>query len=361
MVIRPPGDHQLPAAVTSRPQQTGQTRTQIRKPPRQTRQRSDRCDFVPQTIHRPRLHTAAVHKWLTSVPTLLTCANSVVMIDVDALLAARGGLLLASEHRHLKSSLSRWVRNGRLIRLMRGVYAHPAASFEHRVKAVQAMITDAVIAGEAALAIQLHRQPPAVIDVCTRTHHMPQPGYRFTRRTVPEDHAQNGLMSAVLAAVDHSNIDAGWIDELLRQRMATPATVAYAFRACPGRAGNRIRAQRVARTRTNPWSPAERRYHDLFDRAGLKGWVANYSVFVMGQTFILDAAITADQLAIEIDGRASHSSADAFERDRRRQNALVAAGWTVLRFTWEMLDDPDVIMNTINKTLKRLRRARHAN
>ena len=41
----------------------------------------------------------------------------------------------------------------------------------------------------------------------------------------------------------------------------------------------------------------------------------------------------------EIDGRAFHSDADRFQRDRTRQNRLVGAGWTVLRFTWNDLRD----------------------
>ena len=33
------------------------------------------------------------------------------------------------------------------------------------------------------------------------------------------------------------------------------------------------------------------------------------------------------------DGFAAHSSPEAFERDRDRQNQLTALGWTILRFT----------------------------
>jgi very-short-patch-repair endonuclease len=38
-------------------------------------------------------------------------------------------------------------------------------------------------------------------------------------------------------------------------------------------------------------------------------------------------------LVIEVDGWAYHRTPDRFQRDRERQNRLVAAGWTVLRFT----------------------------
>lgn len=39
-------------------------------------------------------------------------------------------------------------------------------------------------------------------------------------------------------------------------------------------------------------------------------------------------------VAMEVDGFEKHSSPRALQADLRRQNALVALGWTVLRFTW---------------------------
>ena len=47
----------------------------------------------------------------------------------------------------------------------------------------------------------------------------------------------------------------------------------------------------------------------------------------------VDLAVPELRLAIEHDGRAVHEQPGVFRDDRRRQNALVAAGWTVLRFT----------------------------
>lgn len=47
----------------------------------------------------------------------------------------------------------------------------------------------------------------------------------------------------------------------------------------------------------------------------------------------VDLALPDLRLAIEHDGQAVHERPGVFTSDRRRQNALVAAGWTVLRFT----------------------------
>jgi very-short-patch-repair endonuclease len=41
----------------------------------------------------------------------------------------------------------------------------------------------------------------------------------------------------------------------------------------------------------------------------------------------------------ELDGRAVHGTAAAFERDRARDRALNAAGWRVVRITWRQLSE----------------------
>jgi very-short-patch-repair endonuclease len=62
----------------------------------------------------------------------------------------------------------------------------------------------------------------------------------------------------------------------------------------------------------------------------------------------VDLAYPERKIAIELDGRAFHSDAEAFERDRERQNQLVLRGWTVLRFTWkQLLDEPGRIVQTV--------------
>jgi very-short-patch-repair endonuclease len=48
----------------------------------------------------------------------------------------------------------------------------------------------------------------------------------------------------------------------------------------------------------------------------------------------VDFAYPSARLLIEVDGRATHGTAAAFEADPVRQNDLVLDGWRVLRFTW---------------------------
>jgi hypothetical protein len=84
----------------------------------------------------------------------------------------------------------------------------------------------------------------------------------------------------------------------------------------------------------------EARMARLLAQQDLPAAVPEYEVWHDGRFVArVDFAYPEQQLAIEVDGFAAHSSVDAFRRDRARQNALVAAGWTVLRFTWTEVDD----------------------
>ena len=74
----------------------------------------------------------------------------------------------------------------------------------------------------------------------------------------------------------------------------------------------------------------------------------------VGQRLVgrVDFAYPRQTLAIEVDGYASHSSLAAFGHDRARQNALVAAGWTVLRFTWhDLAHRPEAVTTAVRRVL----------
>ncbi len=80
-------------------------------------------------------------------------------------------------------------------------------------------------------------------------------------------------------------------------------------------------------------SAAERKLVALLRGAGIGGWWQHH--WVGG--YELDFAFPDRRVAIEVDGWAWHTDVKAFRNDRQRQNRLVLAGWTVLRFTWHDL------------------------
>jgi hypothetical protein len=69
---------------------------------------------------------------------------------------------------------------------------------------------------------------------------------------------------------------------------------------------------------------------------------------------VLDLVVTGTRLVIEIDGRAHHAAPERFIADRERQNQLVAAGFTVLRFTWvDVMERPQHLVRTVREVLGR--------
>jgi len=91
-------------------------------------------------------------------------------------------------------------------------------------------------------------------------------------------------------------------------------------------------------------SAAERLLVSLLRAAGITGWQPGLPF----QQWKIDIAFAAVQLAVEIDGWAWHTDVDRFRTDRRKGNALVRAGWTVLRFTWhDLTGRPDQVIAQI--------------
>ncbi|HJU81605.1 MAG TPA: type IV toxin-antitoxin system AbiEi family antitoxin domain-containing protein [Acidimicrobiia bacterium] len=66
----------------------------------------------------------------------------------------------------------------------------------------------------------------------------------------------------------------------------------------------------------------------------------------------VDFAYPSIRLIIEIDGRRWHSTLDAFEEDRLRDNHAQLAGWRVLRITYRMLmDEPEMVRAMVAQAL----------
>jgi very-short-patch-repair endonuclease len=97
----------------------------------------------------------------------------------------------------------------------------------------------------------------------------------------------------------------------------------------------------------------ERLVVTLLVGAGLPAPVLQHEVVVGGRRYRLDLSYPDAGVAIELDGL-DHLRHDVFESDRPRQNSVVLAGWTVLRFTWRQYrDTPDRIVADVRRALTR--------
>lgn len=102
-----------------------------------------------------------------------------------------------------------------------------------------------------------------------------------------------------------------------------------------------------------PASVLEHRAFALFVRAGLTGWVTQYSPpWYDGVRGIVDMAWPERRLIVELDGRRWHATAQALADDRRRDRAAVLAGWVTLRFSWhEIVRRPDTVVAELQAVL----------
>lgn len=101
-----------------------------------------------------------------------------------------------------------------------------------------------------------------------------------------------------------------------------------------------------------PASVFERRLKRVLDAAGLPHPATSWKVQVGTESFELDFAYPDLRLGIEADSAAFHLDLAAFHRDRHKQNALVLAGWTMLRFTWRDLSSrPGLLTDQVRRGL----------
>jgi very-short-patch-repair endonuclease len=115
-----------------------------------------------------------------------------------------------------------------------------------------------------------------------------------------------------------------------------------------GRWGNRQLSQLLRDSRPGAEADSERRLHKLLRDAGIDGWQANLPVVIGGRRFRLDVAFPDHLLDVEVDGWAFHRSKDRRDQDMLRANALTAAGWRVLTFSWEDVRyRPDYVVHSI--------------
>jgi hypothetical protein len=86
-------------------------------------------------------------------------------------------------------------------------------------------------------------------------------------------------------------------------------------------------------------SKAELVARSILISGSVEGWEPNALVRgVDGQAKSADFLFSAEKLIVMVDGWRYHGDRSAFQMDRHDQNALIQAGYLVLRFTWQDLE-----------------------
>jgi very-short-patch-repair endonuclease len=119
----------------------------------------------------------------------------------------------------------------------------------------------------------------------------------------------------------------------------------------PGRRGSGLLACVLARHRpgsTRTRSELEERMLSLCTRFRLPTPEVNAAI----EGYVVDFVWPEARLLVETDGWKAHGTRSAFERDRRRDAELLAAGWRVLRVSYERLErEPEWIAARLAEAL----------
>lgn len=281
--------------------------------------------------------------------------DSPAVVRTEAWAAARHDVVSVPQARALglsPQSVGRLVRRGAWVRLHRGVcWTRPTERLPPSTALVAARLfagglttSAGVVAGGSAARLwgldDSHTQwtPELVLPHDARRPQPPGVRYRWSRLSATDVTKRVGIP---MMTVDRTLRDLAprlsfdemlvVADAALRTRSADRAAVLSAADMLPRR-----HRQALLAADARAESAFESRVRAELIRAGVLPPVLQHVVRGAGGHFLgrVDFAWPERRLIVEADGAGVHASAAALRDDVRRQNALVAAGWTVLRFTW---------------------------
>ncbi len=297
------------------------------------------------------------------LPTAAPCAASGT--PLDALVVRQAGVVTLAQVAAAgvpRRTVNRWARGW--TRWHPGVYliaGHRPGAEARTWAALLWAGTGAVLAGRTAawwLGMQLPEPETVELVVPHRRRTGSRPGVVVRRQDLPRADlvvvrgapcvgvALAALQAAVLLPPGDGS---AFLDRCLQRHVGFPALYRSYCRYL-GRRESAAMGRLVGAAADRADSAAERLLVRLLRAAGLRGWAVGLAF----GPYVLDVAFPAAMLAVEVDGWAWHADADRFRSDRRKGNALVGAGWTVLRFTWhDLTSQPERCVADIRAALAR--------
>ncbi|TDD48908.1 DUF559 domain-containing protein [Kribbella antibiotica] len=274
-------------------------------------------------------------------------------------LASLDGSAAAAQLRLLvpRAALERAVQSGEIERVARGVYALPGLGPER----LAALAYDGVVSHLSAA----HLWGLPLLDQPDKPHIIlpPRRHPRYDRpavlhwATVTAEERRTRITTPLRTVADCTRIlpfgeGLAVADAALRARLVTQFELHQA--ATNMRGPGRPNALLIAAAAT---ALAESFLESILRgrvlTAGLTGFEPQVEIYdETGFIARVDLGHRPARLAVEAEGREFHSSATALNADCRRYNNLVAAGWRVLRFTYQqIINEPDWVINRIQTAL----------
>jgi hypothetical protein len=261
------------------------------------------------------------------------------------------------------------LRSSAWQRLRRDVYADARLEVTHELHAagVSLLMPRSAVFGELTAASlwgadDLARAADDVVVVVPPgTRWTPGPGVRVRASDPGEDVAMDPpwqrRTSRVRTALDlirRGSVDDAvvMLDRLVAARVVRLADVRRAADALPRGRGSRRAREAAGLADGLAESPQETLVRLLLHRSSLPRPVAQYVVRHEGRFVArVDFAWPDHRLALEYDGL-WHGEPGQFQRDRRRLNALLAAGWRVVFVTAADLHRPEALLGRIAAALR---------
>ena len=267
------------------------------------------------------------------------------------------------------SAITRRVATGRLVRVYPGVYAvgHVPRTREGRwIAAVMACGRGAVLSHlDAAALWRVYESRGTAVHVTTSSR-----GGRYlagihahrARTLDPADvTTKDGIPVTTVARTLVDLTDVLPSDRILRamreaeylKLLDTDSLIAAVQRA-KGRKKLKELTNAIERHRPGQIvrDELEHRFQELLHEAGLAEPETNVKVETWRRTYEVDCLWREEGVAVELDGRAAHVRAAAFEEDRARDAALTAIGLRPLRFTWRrIIGEPESALAELEATL----------
>jgi hypothetical protein len=169
----------------------------------------------------------------------------------------------------------------------------------------------------------------------------PRDGIRVRRALLAADDVveveRTPVTSPVRTAFDLARLEplvdaVAGLDALVHTGAVAPAEVEAYAAGCRGWRGVRRCAEALGHVDGAAESPMESRLRMLLVRDGLPRPVVNQPLHDAYGCFLARPDLRIDHVLVEYDGSV-HRQREQFDRDLRRQNRLVDAGFTVLRYT----------------------------
>lgn len=140
-------------------------------------------------------------------------------------------------------------------------------------------------------------------------------------------------------------------DAALHRGLVTREELAAALARTPHAPGNPLVAATLPRLDAASESPGESLLRLLLRRVGHRVR-SQVEVVTPRGVFRLDLAIEGTRVGIEFDGMTKYTDAGVLRAEKRREEALRAAGWVVIRFTWRELNDVPLVRDRVAEALR---------